>query len=613
VKIQRPSAATLVTCALLVLLPALAVLQYRWVGQVSTAERERMQRNLRNAAAQFREAFDGEVARAFLSLQVGAATARDGASDRYTDRYVTWLDTVEHPQIVANIFVVDADAGQLRLRRWNAETRVFEATTWTAPIARFKPHFEQELAAFSSGEPFDRRNAYRDEPTLLVAPLRNLVTPQPPTPGPQTITPVFGFTVMELNLSYMREQMLPQLAQRYFLHADDGPDTVRYRVAIIEAERPDVVLYRSDPAAPVHPALADATESLLGRGGFGRGGGFGPGPGGLRPQGDGPRRDARSGEVEFRGASGDTRGRGDDFGRWRLLVQHQSGSLEAAVTYLRRRNLGISFGVLALLSISVGLLAVTSRRAHTLARQQMEFVAGISHELRTPVAVIRSAGENLSQGVVGSADRVKQYGHMIEGEARRLGEMVERVLQYAGIESGLGFATRTPLAPADLIDAAVNSESTLADGSLQVQREIATDLPPVLGDAAALRSAVQNLLANAVKYGGRDRWIGIRAEHVRERRRSEIRITISDHGSGIPADELPHIFEPFYRGADALSRQVHGNGLGLSLVKRIVTAHGGRVHVSTRAGVGSAFTITLPAAEPDRSAVANEAQAPVHS
>jgi len=612
VKIQRPSAATLVTCVLLVLLPALAVLQYRWVGQVSAAERERMQQNLRNAAAQFREAFDGEVARAVLSLQVGAATARDGASDRYTDRYITWFDTAAHPQIVANIFVVDADAAALRLRRWNAETRVFEATEWSAPIANFKPHFEQELAAFSSGQPFDRRNAYRDEPTLLVAPLRNLVTPQSPAPGLQTITPVFGFTVIELNLPYMREQMLPQLAQRHFSHGEASADTDRYRVAVIDADRPDVVLYRSDAAAPVDATLADATESLLGRGGFGRGGGFGPGPGALRQQGDGPRRDGRAGDLDFRG-SGDSRGRGDDFSRWRLLVQHQSGSLEAAVTYLRRRNLAISFGVLALLSVSIGLLAVTSRRAHTLARQQMEFVAGVSHELRTPVAVIRSAGENLSQGVVGSADRVKQYGHMIEGEARRLGEMVERVLQYAGIESGLGFAARTPLAPADLIDAAVKSEATLTDATLHVQREIATDLPPVLGDAAALRSAVQNLLANAVKYGGRDRWIGIRAEHVRERRRSEVRITVSDHGAGIPADELPHIFDPFYRGADALSRQVHGNGLGLSLVKRIVTAHGGRVHVSTRVGTGSAFTITLPAAEPDRSAVASEAQAPVHS
>jgi two-component system sensor histidine kinase SenX3 len=120
---------------------------------------------------------------------------------------------------------------------------------------------------------------------------------------------------------------------------------------------------------------------------------------------------------------------------------------------------------------------------------------------------------------------------------------------------------------------------------------------------------VQNLIANAVKYGGRDRWIGIRTEQGRHRRRSEVWITVSDHGDGIPAAELPHIFDPFYRGSDAVARQVHGNGLGLSLVRQIVAAHGGRVTVTTRAGAGSSFTIALPSAEPDHAtAVASELQ-----
>ena len=78
-----------------------------------------------------------------------------------------------------------------------------------------------------------------------------------------------------------------------------------------------------------------------------------------------------------------------------------------------------------------------------------------------------------------------------------------------------------------------------------------------------------------------------------------MRITVSDHGAGIPASELPHIFDPFYRGTDAVERQVHGNGLGLSLVKRIVAAHGGRVSVTTRAGAGSSFTLALPAVPPE--------------
>jgi signal transduction histidine kinase len=599
VKISKPSGATLVTCALLVLLPALAVLQYRWVGQVSTAERERMQRNLRTAAAQFRENFDSEIVRAVLSLQVGPTTALEGASDRYTDRYETWLNTAAHPQVVAAVLLVDADAGRLRLRRWNPDTHVFEPTEWPEALGEWRERFTRELSDFSAGRPPTRRASFRGDDQFIVTPLRNLVLPRSPAPVPQTVTPVFGFTITQLNMPYIREQMLPELARRHFIHTDGDV----YRVSVTSSEDPAKVLYRSEPGAPVDRDRADATAGLLARVDLAF---FNRPPRAADP--DGEPRGRRRGFEDDQDGTG-PRG-ADAFGRWLLLVQHQSGSLEAAVASARRRNLAISFGVLLLLTVSIALLADTSRRAHRLARQQMEFVAGVSHELRTPVAVIRSASENLAHGVV-SGERVKNYGQLLQTEAKRLGEMVERVLQYAGIESGLGYATRLALPPSEIIEGAIDSSLPLLESSrVQVHPEIAANLPPVLGDAAALRSAVQNLIANAIKYGGRDRWVGIRAEHVLDRRRSEVRITVSDHGAGIPAAELPHIFEPFYRGADAVERQIHGNGLGLSLVKRIVAAHGGRVSVTTRAGAGSSFTIALPAMPPDARArsVAGELQ-----
>jgi signal transduction histidine kinase len=265
--------------------------------------------------------------------------------------------------------------------------------------------------------------------------------------------------------------------------------------------------------------------------------------------------------------------------------------------------------------VSVALLAAASRRAHRLAEQQMEFVAGVTHELRTPVAVIRSAAENLSHGVVGNSDRVKRYGTVIEREARRLGEMIESVLQYAGLESGAGLTNPTTVAPAEIIGAAIDTAIAAASaGGLTVQRDIPADLPPVLGDATALRSAIQNLLANAVKYGGADRWVGVRAEAM-SGRRPEICITVSDHGAGIPPADLPHIFEPFYRGSDAVAGQMHGNGLGLSLVRRIAVAHGGRVTVTSKPNVGTTFTLTLPVASPQsrQSAVASGASVAAHT
>jgi signal transduction histidine kinase len=109
-----------------------------------------------------------------------------------------------------------------------------------------------------------------------------------------------------------------------------------------------------------------------------------------------------------------------------------------------------------------------------------------------------------------------------------------------------------------------------------------------------LRSAVQNLLVNAAKYGGPDRWIGVHVDVVGAARPREVRIAVEDRGRGIPAADLPHIFEPFYRGSDAVGRQIQGSGLGLALVRRIVEAHGGRVTVDTREGEGTTFAIYLP-------------------
>jgi signal transduction histidine kinase len=192
--------------------------------------------------------------------------------------------------------------------------------------------------------------------------------------------------------------------------------------------------------------------------------------------------------------------------------------------------------------------------------------------------------------------------------------MVESVLQYAGLESGHGLGALVPIAPSDLLDEAIESARRSVGTALQVECSVQTNLPPVPGDAAALVSAIQNLIVNAFKYGGDTHWVGVRAAHLQRGRRSKVQIIVSDRGAGIPADELPHIFEPFYRGQHAVGRQIHGNGLGLSLVQRIVRAHGGSVSVRSRVHEGTTFTITLPAEpmDPKPTTVHGDARAAAH-
>jgi signal transduction histidine kinase len=226
----------------------------------------------------------------------------------------------------------------------------------------------------------------------------------------------------------------------------------------------------------------------------------------------------------------------------------------------------------------------------------MDFVATVSHELRTPLAVIRSAAQNLSAGVVLDAAQAKKYGEVIDAEGRRLTDMVEQVLEYAGLSGG-----RRPLM-ARPIDAGSVARETLASceallpgDHFEVEIEVAPDLPPIVADEGAIRRALQNLVANALKYGADGRWLGLSVRRGAARGRDEVQMTVADRGRGIDAADLPHIFEAFYRGRRAVDEQIHGNGLGLSLVKRIAEAHGGRVTVKSSPGEGTAFTIHLPA------------------
>jgi signal transduction histidine kinase len=415
--------------------------------------------------------------------------------------------------------------------------------------------------------------------------------------------PLFAYTVATIDRTYLREQFIPSLARKYFANGD----RLDYNLAIVSRDHPNNVIYQSDAHMTAMEA-GDATANLFSMqlDEFNRL--LLDGTLGLDTLSDGG--DNRSWRLAVgavgRGpfdtsASGPSLSSGDS-GRWRLVLAHRAGSLEAAVAGLRFQNMLISFGILLLLLISVAIMVITTRRAQRLAQQKMEFVAAISHELRTPLAVICSAGENLADGVIHDPKRARQYGAVINSEGRRLAEMVEQALEFAGAQSGRKTYALRPVEIDELLERAIaGCRPQIRESSFRVEQEIAPGLPPIQADLAELTRAIQNLIRNAIKYSDEHGWVGLLVQLQEGDRGPEVCVTVRDRGRGIAPADLPHIFEPFYRSQDVVAAQIHGSGLGLSMVRQVVEAHGGRISVESTPGQGSAFTIYLPCA-PQRAA-----------
>jgi signal transduction histidine kinase len=234
------------------------------------------------------------------------------------------------------------------------------------------------------------------------------------------------------------------------------------------------------------------------------------------------------------------------------------------------------------------------------AKLQMEFVASISHELRTPLAVIRSAAENIADGVVEGKEQLARYGSVIRNQSRQITDLVNEILLFASTRNNKTRYTLRPLQVSEIVALAMeNTVELVREGGFVVEQHVEPDLPPIAGDLSALSHCLQNLIGNAIKYSGQTRWICIRAllDDSRHTGNREIQVSVQDRGLGIDESDLPHIFEPFYRSPAVSGTQIHGTGLGLLLAKSIAEAMNGKLTVESKLGTGSTFTLHLPIAK----------------
>lgn len=408
--------------------------------------------------------------------------------------------------------------------------------------------------------PTERKDGERERPGGL---------PSPRAAHPPPAVELMGWCLVELDAAFVQEQFLPALVKRHFSSADLS----KYRLAVVTGNAPRL-LYRSDMALkPDQLASVDAATILLK-----------------------PMSPSATNQPDTRRESDSAATGNAPAEAWRLVAKHTAGSIDTAVNATRRRNLGIGFGMLVLVGSGTALLMWTAHRARALAQREMELVAGVSHELRTPLSVIQSAGFNLSSGRVKDADRVQQYGMMIQTESRRLSDMIEQMLSYAGIQSGRKQYELVPTSVVELIRRVLAEYATVfEEAGWQVETQIEEPLPLVEADPPALESAIKNLLENALKYAADGRWLRLSARASSKANRPEIEISVEDRGPGIDPQDKPHLFDPFYRGRGLAASAIPGVGLGLSLVQRHVQAHRGRLSVKTAPGRGTTFTMHLPA------------------
>ncbi len=591
----------------LLLLTLFLGLQFNWLAQASDAERERMQRRVDADTKAFADDFNREIQAAYFNFQMDAATWEKADYTEFNERYEYWKSKTQYPELISEFVFFGKEPAQPL--KYDPVAKTFSAADVPADLASLRAKIE------SSG-PF--KNFYEEAYALVMPvhePEKHLerIILRRSQPGQEAVVRVpaqHGFLLIALNRSVVSDRLLPDLIAKHFPEGN-------FRVAVRNKEQTAVYEPTGEIVGPDAKAglLNLSPDSMIF---FGERAMFSK-VNAERRQGvlitesvesktfthsqtlpDGAKTGTFTFELQPKvpGAPANVKTRtsvlaaaGQGLDPWVLNVQHATGSIDTFTRNEFRQSFLIGLGVYLLLVGAIIAIVLSALRSKRFAQRQIDFVSSVSHEFRTPLAVIYSASENLADGVTKDVVQVSRYGNLIKGEGRKLSAMVEQILQFAGARSGKKKHSFSPTSVAAVVDAAISEcRPMLDERGFDIKFSVDENLPLIKADADALSTALQNLISNSVKYSNGSRSLCITASNGNRR----IKLTVEDNGLGIAPDDLKHIFEPFYRAKDVVDAQINGNGLGLALVKDIAEAHGGTVRAKSEVGKGSEFTIELP-------------------
>jgi signal transduction histidine kinase len=277
---------------------------------------------------------------------------------------------------------------------------------------------------------------------------------------------------------------------------------------------------------------------------------------------------------------------------WKIALFDSTGkTIEQLSGRERHIYLGLFIGILAVMLMGIVILARAVIHESEISRMKSEFVSNVTHELKTPLALIRMFGETLDSGIVTEEGKRQEFYSIIRKESERLTHLINNVLDFSRLDSGNKVYE---IKETDLVATIRHSLEAykfhIRDRGFEIESNLPEGSVMILMDKDAISQAFLNLLSNAVKYSEEQKYIGVEIS----REIDSVLISVTDHGIGIAKGELKKIFDKFYRVPNPGVKQARGSGLGLTLTQHIMEAHGGGIEVESEPGKGSSFTLKLP-------------------